>query len=180
MQEKINEVLEVLCEQIKNRKTSYKPFNAIRGVFNRNQQYEMIKGFQDGLPVEDVKLYAKAELDEYQMREVRKAITYRPLSEEEKALLINPEFTWAQMEQIRIGFFHGIDIEKIRTYALVDMDPDDMEVRRIALRVEMLAPEKENRGPSLDQMISDIKFVNDFLTQQEKSKKNIKDFDLQR
>ena len=73
-------------------------------------------GFESGLSVEQVGVYAKPEFNEYQMREIRCGFN-EGLSIEQVSVYAKPEFTCVQMSEIESGFKKGLSIEQISMYA---------------------------------------------------------------
>lgn len=73
-------------------------------------------GFESGLSVEQVSVYAKPEFNEYQMREIRCGFN-EGLSIEQVSVYAKPEFTCVQMSEIESGFKKGLSIEQISMYA---------------------------------------------------------------
>lgn len=77
---------------------------------------EIRKGFESGLSVEQVSVYAKPEFNEYQMRGIRRGFN-EGLSIEQISVYAKPEFSCVQMSEIESGFKKGLSIEQISMYA---------------------------------------------------------------
>lgn len=87
---------------------------------------EIRTGFEHGLTVEQVSVYAKPELTapsynygcdnrNNQMREIRLGLEHG-ISVEQAKVYANPEFKWPQMREVREGFESGLALEQIGYY----------------------------------------------------------------
>lgn len=71
-------------------------------------------GFQDGLSIKQVKLYANKEFNEWQMAEIRWGFG-DGLSFKKVELFARPELTWKQMDQIAYMLLHEEPLEEVKT-----------------------------------------------------------------
>ena len=81
--------------------------------FNWKQIDEIRGGFDDGLTIEQVKLYAKSDFDYEQMFTIRYGFK-NGLTIEQIKFYANPEFNSDQMWEIRRDFVNGLTIEEVK------------------------------------------------------------------
>ena len=74
--------------------------------------YQIEEGFEDGLSIEQIKLYAKPEFDATYMRVIKEGLK-RGFSMEQIQSCIKPEFDEYQMNKVATGFEDGLSIEQI-------------------------------------------------------------------
>ncbi len=83
------------------------------GNFNYDQMERIYYGFEYGLTIEQVKVYAKPEFNYEQMEEVRCGLR-SGLTMEQVKLYADPKFDWKQMYYIRNDFEDGLTIEEVK------------------------------------------------------------------
>ena len=83
------------------------------GKFDEDQTWEIKAGFEDGLTMEQVKLYADTKFDGDQMYEIREGFE-NGLTMEQVKFYANPNFDEDQMLQIRWGFEDEMTIEEVK------------------------------------------------------------------
>ena len=103
-----------------------------RGKEFDSYQIEQIRlGFEDGLSMEQVKIYADSRFDCEQMEEIRKGIIgIHALTTEQVNMYVNPKFDVNQMKEIIKGFHHGLTMEQIQEYAEPKFDSEQMQEMR--------------------------------------------------
>ena len=84
------------------------------GKFDDKQMNEIIWGFEHGLTMEQVKLYADPKFDWKQMEEIGKGFE-NGLTIEQTKFYADPKFKWNQMYPIRKDFENGLTIEEIKS-----------------------------------------------------------------
>ena len=83
------------------------------GKFNDYQMEEIIKGFENGLIMEQIKVYADPKFDWEQMKGIRKGFEYG-LSMEQVKLYADPKLDRVQMDAIKEYLKIGFPIDKIK------------------------------------------------------------------
>lgn len=111
------EELKVLCEALK--------------TFDIKQINEIKTGYEKGLTIEQISLYAKPEFDVHQMQQILMAI--RSGHFESAYLFAKPEFDSKQMYQIWIGLHNGLSVSEVSTYANPRLDWTKMRNERTIL-----------------------------------------------
>ena len=85
--------------------------------FTKEQLKWIMRGFKDGLTIEQITMYAKPEFDEKQMREIYLGLR-SGLSTEQISIYTKPEFDSYQMHHIWLGFtYGGLTKEQVMFYA---------------------------------------------------------------
>lgn len=94
---------------------------------------EILKGLDNGLALDQIRIYANREFDAFKMEQIRLGLEYG-LSEEQINLLANPEFNSLQMQEIRKGFADGLSMEQVKAYAGPRVDFHEMAKIREGLK----------------------------------------------
>ena len=97
--------------------------------FEWNQMYQIKKGFENGLTMEQVKLYADPKFEWNQMEEMRKGFE-NGLTMDQVKFYADPKFNDFQMWQIREGFEQGLTMEQVKLYADPKFNYSQMEAIR--------------------------------------------------
>ena len=90
------------------------------GARNRNRYRreieEILKGLDNGLTLDQVKIYASREFKPFEMEQIRLGLEHG-LSEEQVKVYAKPEFSFIQMGEIRTGISDGVTVVRIMVYA---------------------------------------------------------------
>jgi len=87
------------------------------GQFNYWQMFEIRYGFENGLSIEQIKLYANPKFGSWQMKEIRLGFE-QGLTIEQIQVYTDPDFDYEQMEEIRWGLKQDdFTIEQVKVYA---------------------------------------------------------------
>lgn len=111
------EELKILCEGLK--------------TFDIKQLNEIKTGYEKGLTVEQISVYAKPEFDTHQMQQILMAI--RNGLYESVHLFAKPEFDSKQMYQIWVGLYNGLSVSEVSTYTNPILDWTKMRSERTIL-----------------------------------------------
>lgn len=98
--------------------------------FSRRQLRELKEGYNAGLPIEFIKQYCIPELQAKQIRVLLNAF-WIPAEGQEHCRQ-NPDLTPAQLEEMRLGYEHGLTKEEVSLYTK-NRTAREMEQLRIAL-----------------------------------------------
>jgi DNA-binding transcriptional MerR regulator len=88
-------------------KMNFKGFSQIRQI-----RY----GLENGLTIEQVKMYVNPEFYAPRMEQIRLALEHH-VSNEKVKIIANEKYEYEQMEQIRLGFENGLTIEQVGNYS---------------------------------------------------------------
>lgn len=83
--------------------------------FDGHQRFQIKDGFDLGLDVERVKMYADPIYDIVQMAYIKFGLRYFTL--EQVKIYMDPMFSGDQMYEISAGFQEGLTLEQVKTYA---------------------------------------------------------------
>lgn len=107
------------------------PLDTPAVTFEKNQEEEIQKGREFGLPEDLIAMYARPEFSAEQMRWIRDGLEYG-LPKEKVAVYASPKFSPLQMAEI----YHGLtnlSIHKVLSYAKPELSP--FEMRQIRKRL---------------------------------------------
>lgn len=86
------------------------------GARNRNRYRreieEILKGLDNGLALDQIRIYANREFKPFEMEQIRLGLEHG-LSEEQVKVYAKPEFKWPQMREVREGFESGLTLEQV-------------------------------------------------------------------
>ena len=83
------------------------------GKFNDEQMQQICWGFQDGLTIEEVEVYANPEFNGDQMETIEWGLV-TGLSIEQVKVYAKPEISWRKMEEIRWEYRWGMSIDEVK------------------------------------------------------------------
>lgn len=89
------------------------------------QMSEIESGFKKGLSIEQISMYAKPEFYDYQMNQICRGFK-NGLSMEQVSVYAKPEFNTGQMRLIEDGFRNKLSMEQVKTYAKPEFDSNQM------------------------------------------------------
>lgn len=133
-----------------------------------NQLEQIRLGFEHGLTMEQIEVYANPEFKWPQMREVREGFE-SGLALEQVGYYAKPEFTSLQMQEIRKGFAEGLSMEQVKAYADPRDDFEKMAEIREGLKIgkyAVISPSEEKFNP----MDFDLEKLTDII-EEEKGRK---------
>jgi hypothetical protein len=98
-------------------------------IFNSEQRMKFVDGFQKGLSVEEVKIYAKRNYDVEQMNEIMLGLLNKDFTKEEMDLYAQPSIDSKIMKVIREDLESGKSIKEVSIYSNIFNYDDLLEVK---------------------------------------------------
>ena len=106
--------------------------------FTSEELNQILSGFEKGLSVDKVAIYAKPCYDRGQMNEIRLGLENN-LSNEQVEVYANPRYDFNKMKLLRCGFVHGFTQEQVEIYAHPEFSIETMNLIFNNLRARTLA-----------------------------------------
>ena len=103
--------------------------------FHWEQMREVIRGFMAGLPLEQVKQYAKTCYNPRQMYQIYLAMMVG-CSQTKLNILLDKRFDAGQMSVIRLGFLSGLTVMDVKRFADPMLSSDVMQNYRMEIEKE--------------------------------------------
>ena len=100
--------------------------------FHWEQMREVIRGFKAGLPIAQVRQYAKTCYNPRQMYQIYPAMS-AGYSQTKLNVLLDSRFDAGQMSVIRLGFLSGLSVQDVKKFADPILSADDMQSYRMQL-----------------------------------------------
>ena len=101
-------------------------------AFHWEQMWEVIRGFKTGLPIAQVRQYAKTCYNPRQMYQIYLAMS-AGCSQTKLNILLDSRFDAGQMSVIRLGFLSGLSVQDVKRFADPILSASDMQSYRIQL-----------------------------------------------
>ena len=127
------QIMQIIREAIEMRTVPEEHLDfLINPSFDIYQIGKICEGFKLGLPLDDIRLFARPEFDFCQMQQIINGI--ESLSREDIKIYANPDFSAGKMAQIRFGLEYGLGSERVLIFANPMFSIAQMECIRLALQ----------------------------------------------